>query len=573
MRKGSGTLDRREFLWASAALLTSCSSGSGAKADLILTGGEIHTATADGGRAEAMAISSDRILAVGSAAEVDALRGSETRVVQLAGRTVIPGINDSHLHALNWGLSRPPFTLDVGHPTVSSIAEIVDAVGARARELPAGTWILGRGWDEPYFAEGRAGTRQDLDGVSPDHPVMLTEFSGHAIWVNSAALRAAGITRDTVPPPGGVIVKDAQGEPTGVLFEGAAWQVRDQVPEVSADISKQGILAAATSMLELGITSFTDPWLPASVARLYEDLARDGSLAPRAQLLLNAGNSADGLEALCATQLAADIDPLQVRIAGIKIMGDGIPTANKTAWLHEEYEGGGNGHLLLVGESDDQKVAELHEMIRIIHASGLQIGTHATGDRAIDAAVDGYAAALAAAPRDDARHYVIHADLASPATLTRMAQLGVGANFNPGIKFIIADGQVASLGASRSAYEWPYRTALDEGVVVASSSDAPVTNGDWRQGLSTCLLRQGQQSGQVSGPEQRITLDEALRTYTWAGAWQDHAEADKGTLEPGKLADLCVLEGSLDATAPEDLPQLGISATVVGGREVSGDLG
>ena len=559
-------LDRRQFLAGlGAGALLSCSQQS--KADVILTHGEVLTCDLALGRAEALAIAGDRIVAVGSAHDLDAWRGPQTLVLELDGRTVIPGINDSHLHAMGWGLSRPPFTLDVGYPTVESIADVVQAVAQRARELEPGTWITGRGWDEPYFAEGRSPTRFDLDPVSPDHPVMLTEFSGHAVWVNSAALAAAGITADTEPPPGGVIVRDASGRPSGVLFESATGLIFRAMPETTDELREQAILAAAESMLELGITSFTDPGVDVATARVYERLAREGRLPTRASILLRSGGTLGSVQPLLEVEPEdGTVDPHRFRIAGVKIMGDGIPTGNKTAWLHEPYEGGGNGKLVMQRDTDTERVEELHAMIDAIHRAGLQIGVHATGDRAIDAVVDGYAKALDAQPRRDARHYVIHADLASPRTLERMSTLGIGANFNPGIKFMIADGQRAALGAERASYEWPYRTALDQGVVVASSSDAPVTDGDWRQGVATCILRRGKQSGEVSGPEQCITLEEALRTYTWAGAWQDFAENAKGSIEVGKLADLCILDERLGSVPPEAIPKVGVAATVVGGR-------
>ena len=558
-------LDRRTFL-AALGTLAACRPAQ-ARADWVLDGGAIYTGRLDLPVVESLAIQGDRILAAGTSADVATFKGPQTRTVALEGRTALPGINDSHVHALNWALSRPPFNLNVGYPTVRSIADIATLVGQRAQELPAGSWILGRGWDQPYLEEGRAPTRQDLDAVAPDHPVLLTEFSGHAAWANSAALRAAGVDRHTVPPEGGVIVKDADGEPTGVLFEGAAWQVREAAPTLGDADRDRALQSAATLLFELGITSITDPFVDLPMLRAYERIAGPGF--PRTQLLLHAGTSLEALTPLLDESVEAD--PLQLRLAGFKIMGDGIPTANKTAWLHEPYEGGGNGHLLLAGDSDEARVAELHGMIAAAHQAGHQVGTHATGDRAVDAVVEACAAAQAAAPGRDPRHYVIHADLALPETLARMAELGIGANFNPGIKYLIADGQQEALGAGRSAYEWPYRTALDAGVVVASSSDAPVTDGNWRQGLATCVDRRGKQSGEVSGPEQRIDFVEALRTYTWAGAWQDHAETEKGTLEPGRVADLCILDARLDESDPSSYTSASVSATLLGGRFVFGD--
>jgi predicted amidohydrolase YtcJ len=489
--------------------------------------------------------------------------------VDLRGASVIPGINDSHLHALMWSLGSPPFTLDVGHPSVTSIADIVEAVRIAASERPAGSWIVGWGWDQPYFAEGRAPTRADLDPVSPNHPVILTEFSGHAVWVNSKALELAGITRRTEASQGGIIVKDARGEPTGVLFESASAPVRRLLPPTSDADRARALAAVMPRMAAAGSTRITEPGLDRAGLEAYATLYRAGTGTARLTTLRAGGRSANALNGTLADMPALDgVDRRFMRLAGIKLFADGIPTNNKTAWLHDPYVGGGDGELVVQGGSDDERVAELHAMIRAAHEAGWQIGTHATGDRAIDAVVDGYIAAQSAAPRPDPRHYIIHADLTMPATLDRMAAAGIGANFNAAIKHLIADGQVASIGPERAGYEWPYRRALDAGVKVASSSDAPVTDANWGKGLAMCVARKGNQSGTVFGPEQRISLHEALATYTATGAWQDRAEDWKGRLIPGFAADLCVLDRSLPEVAPDELPAVGVAMTVVDGRVV-----
>ncbi len=574
--KSLARISRRRFL-GSAGLVAAAPwiSGCAAResADWVLFNGEVHTADANLRVAQALAVRGGRIVGVGSSEDMLRLAGPATRRLDLDGRSLLPGINDSHLHLLGWGLSQPPFSLDVTYPTVTSIADVAAAVGRAAAEKSPGEWITGRGWDQPYLSEGRAPTAADLDAVAPDHPVALTEFSGHAVWANSLALKIAGIGPQTEPPPGGVIVRDGAGQPTGLLFEGAGWMLTAKIPEASAQQKEAAIRHAMQQMLRRGITSATDPRIDPAEIEVYLRIAADAE-QPRLRMnaLLGAGPSRQTLvEALEGFGELQFPEPRWMQVSGVKIMGDGIPTGNKTAWLNEPYEGGGNGSLLVDGDSDEEKVAELNAMIRIIHAAGLQAGIHMTGSRAIDEVVEAYARVQSESPRADARHYVIHADLASEATLSRMADLGVGANFNPEIKHLIADGQVESLGPERAAYEWPYRSALDAGVVVASSSDAPVTAGNWLQGIATCVERTGKQSGRVSGPEQRITLAEAIRSYTWAGAWQDHADDFKGTLAAGKTADLCVLDGRLSDTPPGDYAGIETLLTMVDGQVVHGD--
>jgi predicted amidohydrolase YtcJ len=520
-------------------------------------------------RATAIALAGGRVLAIGTTAEIRRLAGPRAEAINLDGRTVLPGANDSHLHALYWGFSFPPFNVDVSYPAVKSIAEVTEVIRQAVLARRPGEWIQGRGWDQPYFAEARAPTRQDLDSVSPHNPVILTEFSGHATWVNSKALELAGITRETVPPTGGIIVKDAAGEPTGVLFEGAGGLVRRRIPPPTAADREQAFDRAASLMASNGITSFTEPGLPVEVLAFYAATAAAGRLKARLTALLGTGRTAPAVRTgLESVTLPAGLDPRWVRVAGVKLFADGIPTNNKTAWLHQPYQDGGNG-VLVIGEGpDEQRVSELEEIVRVAHHAGWQIGTHVTGDRAIDAVVTAYEKALAAEPAPDRRHYLIHADLVSPKALQRMARLGIGANFNSTIKYLIADGQVASIGADRASYEWPYRTALDAGVQVATGSDAPVTDGNWRQGIATCVARLGKQSNAVSGPDQRITLDQAIWSHTAAGAWQDRADTWKGTLEPGKAADLCVLDGPIGAVDPPAIGEMKVDLTIVDGAVV-----
>ncbi len=569
-------LTRRHLLTAMPPfLLTACSTTTKPFADIVLTGGEIHTVDANDRRVSAIALQANQILAVGSDKEISQLIGPQTRRFDLEGRTVLPGINDSHLHLLGWAQTRPPFSLDLAFPTATSIADCVAQVAEQAKTKPKGEWILGRGWDQPYFQEGRAPTAADLDAVSPDHPVALTEFSGHAIWANSAALKAAGITADTVPPIGGIIVKDDHGQPTGLLFEGAAWAIHEVIPAATAEQNKTALRSAMQLMLTNGVTSCTVPGQSPEILQQMNELAAEAIDAKlRVTALVRSPDSLAGLTATLAAfdQLSVD-NPLWFQLPGVKIMGDGIPTGNKTAWLHEPYTGGGNGSLLIAGDSDEERVSELNRMVDLIHARRLQIGTHVTGDRSIDTIIAAYVRVQSTNTFADPRHYIIHGDLVSPETFATMAKYQIGANLNPEIKYLIADGQVAAIGAERASYEFPFRTGIDQGVVVASSSDAPVTEGNWLQGIATCLDRRGKQTGEVSGPEQRIGLDDAIRTYTWAGAWQDRADHYKGSLEVGKMADLCVLDGRLTATASEKMSDINVSLTLIDGKIVHNELG
>lgn len=557
---------------------------------LVLVNGRVLTVDARFSTAEAVAIGDGRILAVGRDADVRALAGPATRVIDLRGRTVLPGINDSHLHGAAYGMTRPPFALDVGHPTVRSIADIVAAVRAAAAAAPPGTWIIGFGWDPGYLAEcvgdpRRLPHRRDLDEAAPGNPVCLTDFSAHQVWVNSAALRAAGVGRGTPAPAGGVIVVDADGEPSGILREAAQHLVQARIATPSAAVRRAAIERVVGELHSRGITSYTEPGLGPggdetplgglSTANwaAYRALAADGALRARVSTLYlpapMGGSAADVAAGLAELDPERDgtPDPRRLRMIGVKIFGDGVPP-NRTAWMGEPYCGGGHGALCVAGDDAELRVAELHEMVRLAHAVGFQVGVHVTGDRAIDAAVDAFLAAGAAHPRADARHYVIHGDFVSAGSLARLAAHRYGINMNPAIKWTISDVMDEIVGAERSAYQWPVRSAFDAGVTVCASSDAPVTSPDWRQGVAAMLLRESKASGRTSGPDQRVGLAEAVRAYTANPARQDFAERWKGTVEAGKVADLCVLDRDLAAVDPHELPHAEVDLTVFDGRIV-----
>jgi hypothetical protein len=518
---------------------------SGAAADLVLYGGQVLVMDRAFTIAEAVAVRDGRVVKVGDDHSMRRFVGRRTEVINLRGRTAMPGINDSHLHGLRTGLSLPPYNLNVGESAVKSIVDIAEMVAGAVAQVAPGAWIRGKGWDETKLAEGRAPTRADLDGVAPDNPVALLDWSNHQLWVNSNALRIAGITSATPAPPGGVIVKDAAGEPTGLLLETAMGLVNAHIPAFTEAEQADAIEQNIDVLLSLGITSYTEPGLGALAQRLYADKAGRGALRVRVTALASRADdtfpvSADQVREILAAPPDHDTDPRWFAMTGVKLRADGVPIASRTAWMREPYVGGGRGSLVTLGDTDEEKVAELTAMIKLVHRAGLQVGTHATGDAAIDAVAAAYAECW---PRHR-RHYVIHGDFAWPETLRLLARSGCGINLNPNIKHLIADTQPAVVGDERAAYQVPYRSALRSGVTVTSASDAPNVSPDWRQGLETALLREGG-SGVVSGPDERIGVRAALRTYTTAAAWQDHAEEWKGSLRHGMAADVCVLDRRL----------------------------
>ena len=554
-------------------------------ADLIFVNGTVVTVDDHDTVAEALAVRDGTIAAVGTRTDIEALAGPATRVVDLDGGTLLPGINDSHIHAISLGYMTPPLNLDVAFPTVRSIADCVASVRDAVASRQPGEWIVGQGWDLGYLAEctadpDRMPTRHDLDAVATDNPVVLIDFSYHTAWVNTVVLDLLGIDTAGDHTHDEAIVTDAAGSPTGVLYERWQREALDRVPPMTDEQREIAVRLVGARLTALGITSITDPAIgpadpvgPMSTAGIdvYRRLVESGELPLRVNVLRFPSGMSPSLEEFRAglAQLgeAPTADPRRFAVVGVKIFADGIPP-NRTAWMYDEYVGGGTGALTVQAETEEERVAHLHEMVRIGHDLGYQVGVHVTGDRSADEVVRAFVEACEANPRPDPRHYLIHADFVTPWGIQTCASYGFGVNMNPTIKWTIAHLVTDFVGAERGAYEWPYRDVIAGGVRAMSSSDGPVTLPDWRQGVATMMLREAKADGVVSGPEQRIGLMEAVRTYTINAAWQDRAEDWKGSLEVGKVADLCVLGGDLLAADPHDIPSMPVRMTVFDGRVV-----
>jgi predicted amidohydrolase YtcJ len=559
-------------------------------ADSIYLNGKIVTVDAADSFVQALAVKGDRILAVGSTADIKQLAGPVTEVVDLAGKTVVPGINDSHTHAAMYGGSRPPMTLDVGFPTVRSIADIKAMVKARAAELKPGQWIRGNGWDTGYLEECKADparrmTRADLDEVAPDNPVYLVDFTQHQLVANSLALNLAGITRDTTTEPGSEVVKDpVTGEPLGVLVELPAQGILMRVvPLWTREEKRAAILAMMRLMNARGITSVTDAALgPGGIGyqggllgseciSVYNDLHNEEAMTVRVNVLCLFGEYGaislkDFQRSIQEIGLHSGFGDEWLQIGGIKLFADGIPQT-KTAWLNEDYPDGGNGSLVLPGATPEERVEELAKMVVFAHQHGFQCGIHVIGDRAITACIDGVERAMREKAWD-LRHYLIHSDLVTPADIKRMVRLGMGVSTQPILKWVFSDVIDQMIGIPRSEWQFPVRSLLDAGVHVSLSSDTPVAEPDWLQGVEAAVLRKSKASGTVRGPAQRISAAEAIRAYTMGGAWQDFMEKRKGSLEAGKLADFCILDRDILSIDPEEIHAIKNLATVVGGKRV-----
>jgi hypothetical protein len=559
-------------------------------ADLVIINGKVITVDRNFSIAQAVAVKGDRIIAVGTNRQIKSLAGKHSKILDLKGKTVLPGINDSHMHGALYGGTRPPLAVDVSYPTVKSIRDIIKAVGEKVKTAKPGEWIRGVGWDVGYLEEclkdpSRYPSRWDLDPVSPNNPVYLADFSTHELWVNSKALELAGITKDTPLPSVGEIVKDpSTGEPTGMLRElPAQGLLMRVVPPWTRERKRQAILSMMKELNSLGITSITEAalgpggtryqggLLDAECISVYNDLYNEGKLTLRVNILYLFGEyGACSFKDL--QQIIPDIGIHTgfgnewLRIAGVKIFADGIPMP-RTAWMHEEYPEGGYGSLVLPGKTDDERCNELINMIIYAHKHGFQVGVHAVGGRAIEACIDGFVRAEREEPRG-LRHYVIHGDFITEEDIRRAAEYSIGVCAQPGIKWTVSDFMYKLVGEERSARQWPLKSLIDAGVHVTGSSDAPVTYPNWKQGVQSAVLRESKATSKVSGPEQRIGVGEAIRMFTIEGAWQDHMENIKGSIEVGKLADLCVLDEDILTIEPHNIKDIHTLMTIVGGKIV-----
>lgn len=514
--------------------------------------GVIYTMDPNQPHAEAVLIDDDgRIAAVGARAELERVGLTH---VDLAGRTLIPGFNDAHVHVAWLGMLLTRL-VDCRVHVAPDIPAIIARLAARAASAPPGTWVQGAGYNEALLPEGRHLIRADLDQASTEHPIVVTRTCGHISAANSLALQMAGITAATLNPPGGVILHDGHGEPTGVLQETAMTLVSHLIPEPTAEETAAAIRAALQHQLSLGITSATDPAPTPAQVKVYRDLEAAGDLIVRMNLLPNLRDG-DQINPL-PEHFVSDT----LRIDGVKFFADGGMTSATAAISQPYRETGTTG--VLIWDSE-----ELADHMDAAHRRGLRIATHANGDVALEQVIRIYELVHERDPRPALRHRIEHLALPTPEQLERCARLGVMAATQA--VFLPAMGATFRRYMPEVYYNRAYgvRAMLDAGLTVALSTDAPVVPDDNPLiGLKAAIDRLDH-AGNPLGAGQAITPYEALYAYTQAGAILSGDEANRGSLTPGKWADMTVLSGDPLTTPPAQLPDLVVEATYVGGQLV-----
>lgn len=532
--------------------------------DLILTGGRVFRGLRDG-FAEAIAIAGGTVLATGRSAGIAALAGPGTRVVDLAGRLAVPGLNDAHLHLVPLGLSLQEVGLraDTG---ATSMAVLLQRIAAAAAARPPGSWIVASGYDHNELAEKRHPTAAELDAVAPDHLVYVKRTCSHIAIANSRALQAAGIGPGTAAPEGGLIER-RDGALTGLLAEGAMRLVQQAMPQPDRAAMMAALEEAGRSLLAQGITSTMEAaaGMTGGMEELaaFEDSARLGRLPLRVWCCLY-GNP-DGIAAQAHTAgLRFGREVGLLRYGAMKIFADGS-AGGLTAAMSEPY---------LVGEAGNHGVlclpeARMHAMLAHYHAQGYQLAIHAIGDAAIEQVLSGIErAGSAAQPVPGRRHRIEHCGFLSPTQLRRMAAAGIDPVPQPVFLHDFGDLYVRNLGPARTAASHPMRSWLDAGLHPAASTDAPVCATDPFANLAAMVTRQSR-SGAVLGADQRLSVAEALHAYTASGAHTQFAEDRLGRLVPGYLADIAILSHDLFAAEAEAaLGAVRCDMTVLGGTIV-----
>jgi hypothetical protein len=518
--------------------------------------------TVAGKHAQAIAIAEGKIIAVGSNDEINKLKHKNTQVIDLGGHFVMPGFNDAHLHLASGGFEK----LNVDLVGSKSLKDMQDRIAARAKTTPPGEWIAGEGWDHTKWPEVKTPTREDLDGVTGDHPAIFTRVDGHIAVANTAALKAASVTAQTKDPQGGKIDHDANGEPTGILRETAQGLVRSHMPRPTPSQRRRAMELALADAAEHGITSAQsfDEW---DDFLTLQEIENDAKLTLRVSEWLPYEEPLGTLEQ--HRSMHPRTDPM-LHTGMLKAFMDGS-LGSRTASLLAPY-------------SDDPQNSgiprhtqqQLDDMARERVAAHFQFGFHAIGDRGVQMALDTFAAAqqyarehhIAPPSPEGFRNRVEHCQVMAPDQFARFRDLGVIASMQPNHLLTDMNWAMDRIGPERTKYSYAWRKFLNNGVHLAFGTDYPVEPITPFRGLYAAVTRKNEEGTKEYFPEEKLTIDEAIAAYTTGAAFAEFEEKVKGKLEPGMLADFVVLDRDITKLPPKMILDTKVLRTVVGGKTV-----
>ncbi len=567
------------FRWLSLSLLVAGCRSSAPSADLIFVNGKVITVDSADRVAEAVAVRGDRIVAVGTTAEIERLQGKATRRIDLAGRALTPGLIDAHAH-FAWGGTNRILLIDLSYPEVKTVADVAAKVAARVATTAPGGWIEGRGWDESKLTERRLLTAADLDRVTTDHPVWLEQTTGHYGVANSAALKLAGIDSRTKDPPAGTIDRGPGGRPTGVLKESAQYLVSRLIPPAADSVVVRGMKELAQAFNAEGMTGLKDPGISNAAWDAYGKALADSGLTVRVFVLWTGGISMATADTVIRER-AAMSRPYEstgndrLIAGGVKLYIDGSGGA-RTAWLYDDWnknstevDRGNKGYPTTNPDT-------IRALIKRYHDAGFHVSVHSIGDRAIDWTVESFARALAANPALGRRHGIIHANIPTDKAIDLMAELQkkYDAGYpepSPSFTWWIGDTYAGNFGPVRSHRLNPFRTFQRKGIRWAGASDYNVTPFPARYGIWSAVAREpllGVWGKDPFGRDEAVDIHAALRAFTIDAAHQMFLEKKTGSIEVGKYADLAVWDRDPYTVPTADLKEMRCQLTVMNGRVV-----
>jgi predicted amidohydrolase YtcJ len=528
-------------------------------ADLIITHANIWTVDSSRPQAQGVAILGDRIVAVGTDAEVSSWRGPKTKTIDAGGKLLLPGFNDSHVHFVSGGAQLDNVQLN----DATSAQEFARRIGERARKTSKGSWILGGDWDETKWTPAELPTKDLIDPVSGDTPVFVSRYDGHMGLANSAALRAAGITAETADPPGGAIVRDAKGNPTGALKDAAQDMLLKHVPPLSHDERMHAVQRALAHAASLGVTSAQHMVAEFADIAIYAELRGRGELTTRiyaAPLITN-------VDDLAKIGIRRAFGDSSLRIGAVKGFADGS-LGSRTAYFFEPFSDTPNNRGLLSDEM--QPASDMRERMSKADAAGIQLCTHAIGDQGISIILDFYADIVKEHGPADRRLRIEHAQHMAAKDFDRFAQLGVIASMQP--YHAIDDGRWAEgrIGHDRASRTYAFRTFLDHHVRLAFGTDWDVAPLNPMLGIYAAVTRATLDGKNPNGwfPEQKLTVAEAVEAYTMGSAYAEFEDKEKGSITLGKLADMVLLSDDIFKIDPVKIRDVTVLKTIVGGKVI-----